>query len=114
MNYKKYLEDQFLFRDLDDRGYLMYSRLDKQFYYSDHIMTMCATVASYVDNVLKVENIGLLEKHIPGCVDEMVQEIAQECATMNTENQEEFTKKVIDVCHTLHTIATIKQINRKK
>jgi len=114
MNYKEYLKAQFDFRDLEDKGYLMYSRVDNQFFYADHIMTLCAVVASCIDDVLKIENIGLLEKHVPGSLDEMVQEIAQECASMGTEDQEEFTKKVVDVCHTMHTIATVKKMNRKK
>ena len=114
MTYKKYLEDQFLFRDLDDCGYLMYSRMTNEFFYADHIMKLSIVVASYINNVLEIDNIGLLEKHIPGTLDEVVKEIAQECAQMDCSDEQRFTREVVDVCNRLHTIATIKQINRKK
>lgn len=108
MNYKKHLEDQFLFRDLDERGYLLYNQMAHVFMYSDHVNSLCHKVASYVDNTLTVHDELLLLQHMPDAIDEVIKDIARQCAEMDYTNTEEFNKEVVEVCNRLYSISKLK------
>jgi hypothetical protein len=113
MNYKNFLEDQFAFRELDEEGYLQFSRVDNDFFYSKEINGMCAVVASCVNDVIKIENIPLLEKYLPGVLDEMIGEIVQEVFEAQHKTEEEFIKQTIEHTNKLHTIAIARTMKKK-
>lgn len=111
MTYKKYLEDQFLFRDLDDRGYLLYNQMAHRFMYSDHINRLCHKVASYVDNTLTIHDELLLLRHMPDAIDEVIKDIAKQCAELDYTDKEQFNKDVVDICNKLYSISKLKKGN---
>lgn len=110
MTYKKQLEQEFASHNMLDKGHLHYSRVEDVFFYSKELETMCAVVAQAVDNVITVQNVGLLEKYIPGSLDEMVRNIAIDCSNLDVNDESTFLAKTIEVCHTLHTIAYAKML----